>query len=250
MSSPRSFDLAAYLSEKFPSLTLGGGLFYRWPVGIRFELGPDAYRERAPKLYEVVFAPEDSCVIVSQDWPEHTALHQRYFRVFSLPGAFDSRYPLGLQSLQMTAEEHGEQETFSLQWAQVPARSFQYGAVLEGIANADHAQTPSVSGRIYFLNPMLERKHSSVHALYPKLVVDLSSHDGGLRLAPPQLSPRRFSGKRGRFRPGVPQTTSSTSQNSLRIACGRRCHHSVHFVIQNVAALLSLGIIVSSLQRQ
>src|SRR5580700_2487964 len=153
MSSPRSFDLAAYLSEKFPSLTLGGGLFYRWPVGIRFELGPDAFRERAPKLYEVVFAPEDSCVIVSQDWPEHTALHQRYFRVFSLPGAFDSRYPLGLQSLQMTAEEHGEQETFSLQWAQVPARSFQYGAVLEGIANADHAQTPSVSGRIYFLNP-------------------------------------------------------------------------------------------------
>jgi hypothetical protein len=153
MSSAHPFDLAANLSEKFPSLTLGGGLFYRWPVGIRFELGPDAFRERAPKLYEVVFAPEDSCVIVSQDWPEHTALHQRNFRVFSLPGAFDSRYPLGLQSLEMTAEEHGEQETFSLQWAQVPARSFQYGAVLEGIANADHAQTPSVSGRIYFLNP-------------------------------------------------------------------------------------------------
>ena len=119
MSSPRSFDLAAYLSEKFQSLTLGGGLFYRWPVGIRFELGPDAFRERAPKLYEVVFAPEDSCVVVSQDWPEHTALHQRYSRVFSLPGAFDSKYPLGLQSLEMTAKEHGEQETFSLQWAQV-----------------------------------------------------------------------------------------------------------------------------------
>jgi hypothetical protein len=156
MSSPRPFDLAAYLSEKFPSLTLGGGLFYRWPVGIRFQLGPDVFRERAPKLYEVVFAPEDSCVIVSQDWPDHTALHQRYSRVFFLPGAFDSRYPLGLQSLEMTAGEHGEQETFSLQWAQVPARSFQYGAVFEGIASADHAQTPSVSGRIYFLNPARE----------------------------------------------------------------------------------------------
>ena|ERR1700683_77096 len=107
MSSPRPFDLAAYLSEKFPSLTLGGGLFYRWPVGIRFQLGPDVFRERAPKLYEVVFAPEDSCVIVSQDWPDHTALHQRYSRVFFLPGAFDSRYPLGLQSLEMTAGEHG-----------------------------------------------------------------------------------------------------------------------------------------------
>jgi hypothetical protein len=153
MSSPLPFDLAAHLREKFPSLTLGGGLFYRWPVGIRFELGPDTFRERALKLYEVVFAPEDSCVIVSQDWPDHTALHQRYFRVFSLPGAFDSRHPLGLQSLEMTTEEDGEQETFSLQWAQVSARSFQYGAVLEGIANADHAQTPAVSGRVYFLNP-------------------------------------------------------------------------------------------------
>jgi hypothetical protein len=80
MSSPRPFDLAAYLSEKFPSLTIGGGLFYRWPVGIRFELGLDTFRERASRLYEVVFAPEDSCVIVSQDRPDHAALHQRYSR--------------------------------------------------------------------------------------------------------------------------------------------------------------------------
>jgi hypothetical protein len=53
----------------------------------------------------------------------------------------------------MTSEEGVEQETFSLQWAQLPARSFRYGSILEGIANADHAQTPSVSGCVYFLNP-------------------------------------------------------------------------------------------------
>jgi len=73
--------------------------------------------------------------------------------VFTPPGAFDSRHPLGFQSLEITTEEEGEQETFSLQWARLPGRSFQYGCVLEGIANADHAQTPSVSGRVYFLNP-------------------------------------------------------------------------------------------------
>ena len=153
MSSPRPFDLAAYLSEKFPSLTLGGGLFYRWPVGIRFELGLYAFHERAPKLYEIIFAPEDICVVVSQNWPEESSLHPRYVRVFSLPGAFDSQRPLGLQSLEMTTEEGGEQETFSLQWAQLPARSFGYSSILEGVANADHAQTPSISGRVYFLNP-------------------------------------------------------------------------------------------------
>ncbi len=122
MPSPRPFDLPAYLSEKFPSLALGGGLFYRWPTAIRFDLGLDASRERAPKLYEVVFSREDTCVVISQNWPENTALHQRYFRVFSLPGAFDSKHPLDLQSLEITTkEEEGEQEAFSLQWAQLPA---------------------------------------------------------------------------------------------------------------------------------
>jgi Domain of unknown function (DUF3885) len=155
MSLPHPFDLAAYLSEKFPSLTLGGGLFYRWPVGIRFELGLETFRERAPKLYEVVFAPEDTCIVISQDWPLTISppARQRYFRVFSLPGAFDSKHPVGLQSLEVTTGEAGEQETFTLQWGQLPARGFQYGSVLEGIANADHAHTPSVSGCVYFLNP-------------------------------------------------------------------------------------------------
>ena len=153
MSNP--FELAAYLGEEFPSLTLGGGLFYRWPIGLRFELGLEAFRERTTRLYEFVFAPEDNCVIVSQDRPLNisSAAEQRYFQVFSLPGTFDAGHPLGLQSLKVKTVEEGEQETFSLQWAQLPARSFRYGSVLECIANADHAKTPSVSGRVYFLNP-------------------------------------------------------------------------------------------------
>jgi hypothetical protein len=156
MSSPDQLDLAAYLRKHFPSLTLGGGLFYKWPVGIRFELGLETFRERAPKLYEAAFAQEDVCVIISQDWPAeniYQPARQRYFRVFSLPGAFDSKHPVSIQSLEVTTEEKGEQETFTLQWGELQARSFQYLSVLEGIANADHAQTPSVSGRVYFLNP-------------------------------------------------------------------------------------------------
>jgi hypothetical protein len=90
MSSPSQFELVAYLSERFPSLTLGGGLFYRWHLGIRFELGLETFRERAPKLYEAVSGPEDICVIISQNWPENISPPARQqFRVFSLPGAFD-----------------------------------------------------------------------------------------------------------------------------------------------------------------
>lgn len=39
-----------------------------------------------------------------------------------------------------------------LQWVQQLARSFSYKGIFEGIANHDHAQTPSVSSRVYFLN--------------------------------------------------------------------------------------------------
>jgi len=40
-----------------------------------------------------------------------------------------------------------------LQWVELPARSFSYEAVFQGIANHDHARSPSVSSRVYFLNP-------------------------------------------------------------------------------------------------
>lgn len=98
------FALVAYLSDKFPLLTLGGGLFYRWPIGIRFELGLELCRERAPRLYEAVFSREDSCVIVAQDWPHDLppAARQRYRRVFSLPGAFDSNHPLPSKVWKLT----------------------------------------------------------------------------------------------------------------------------------------------------
>jgi hypothetical protein len=147
------FALGAYLSDKFPLLTLGGGLFYRWPIGIRFELGLELCRERAPRLYEAVFSREDSCVIVAQDWPHDLppAARQRCHRVFSLPGAFDSNHPLPLHSVEVNEED--ENQNFSLQWGQLPARSFRYSAVMEGVANSDHARTPSVPSRVYFLNP-------------------------------------------------------------------------------------------------
>ena len=151
----KPFDLATYLREKFPSLTLGEGLFYRWPIGLRFELGLEDFRERATKLYEFVFTQRDDCVIVSQDWRleiSHEA-RKRYSQVFSLPGTFDSNVRLGLQSWNVAAEQQREQGTFSLQWAQLAARSFRYDSILEGIANADQSKTPSVSGCVYFLNP-------------------------------------------------------------------------------------------------
>ena len=73
-------DLIQYLDNAFPALTLNAGLFYRWPVGIRFDLGdataPDpiaeAYR-RATVLFEAIFGPDDSCMVVAQDRPSNSS---------------------------------------------------------------------------------------------------------------------------------------------------------------------------------
>jgi|ERR1035438_3259949 hypothetical protein len=155
MLSAHPFELTVYLSEKFPSVTLDGGLFYCWPLGIRFELGLEGYRERSTRLYETLFSPEDTCVVIAKDRPDNisAAERQRYFQLFSLPGAFDSNNPLRLQSLESGKLEAGEQQESILRWAPLPARSFRYGAIFDGIANTDHAKTPSVSSRVYFLNP-------------------------------------------------------------------------------------------------
>jgi len=147
------FDLAAYLGGKFPSLSLGGGLFHRWRWGLRFELGIEEYGHRASKLYESVFSAQDTCVVISQDWPENIkspVASSRYYAAFSLPDTFKGAEIGTPHRIEQTDSDEGN---CVLQWVQVPARSFSYAALFEGIANADHARTPAVSSRVYFLNP-------------------------------------------------------------------------------------------------
>ena len=58
-----SYALIEYLGENFPGLFLHAPLFYRWPVGLRFDLGgrattpkeTDLVVERATALYEASF---------------------------------------------------------------------------------------------------------------------------------------------------------------------------------------------------
>ena len=89
--NPHRFDPTAYLREKFPSLRLEGALFYRWPFGIRFEIGFEAVPARPAALFEAAFTGDDRCLLIEQDWPvlelsEQSKAHS--FSVFDLPGVF------------------------------------------------------------------------------------------------------------------------------------------------------------------
>lgn len=177
MVTATPFDLSTYLGEKFPSLSLGAGLFQRWSPSVRIELGLEVFQERTSKLYESMFCDKDLCVLISQDYPEATlssVAARRYYSLFSLPalGHIDFGTP---DRIERTDSEDGHS---ILEWAQLPARSFPYAAIFEGIANADHAKAPAVASRVYLLNPatdvllhMYDDRGLDIIAARPRLLV-------------------------------------------------------------------------------
>jgi hypothetical protein len=156
-------DLAQYLGDTFPGLVLNPPLFYRWPIGIRFDLGgrataaeeADHVVERATALFEAAFGAADPCIVVAQDWPESN----RHPWLESVPSLFapSQRDELGLKTPEgqqtLLDEEEPEVGPYTLTWVEQRARAFDYGTTFEAIANADHARSPATSSRVYLINP-------------------------------------------------------------------------------------------------
>jgi hypothetical protein len=76
MRKPK-INIATYLSDNFPGLTLSPPLFYKWTVGIRFELNGDVTKtpsagtsyfsavvHRAERVYRETFAASRYCFAV------------------------------------------------------------------------------------------------------------------------------------------------------------------------------------------
>lgn len=132
--------LSDYMSATFPGLSLSPPLFYRWPIGIRFELGTDEpgfnYYEvalrRACTLYEAVFRPGDHAFIVSglvhyitlsKDAIRSSSGRYRRHRptVFQL----SKRYSLGLRGSagreRLVREEDDLREIITFRWTEIAA---------------------------------------------------------------------------------------------------------------------------------
>jgi hypothetical protein len=161
--SKMALDLIRYLGEHFPGLTLDAPLFYRWPVGLRFDLGgractpgeADGVVQRATGLFEAVFPPEDSCTVVAQDW---TGDDSRWSGFAHLSPLFDfaESQLVGLAGsgarVEVQALEEPDVGPQTLTWVDQAARGFRYELVLKGIADADHGRSPAISSRVYFVN--------------------------------------------------------------------------------------------------
>lgn len=159
-----AFNIIPYLREHFPLLDMEGGLFYQWPVGIRFDLGRRAKTDgdfaevarRATLLFEVVFGPEDRCVVVAQEWPreEGTNGFQQHLSCFS-DFAAEQDIRLGEPSGCVEVTDLGEEKRgiYTLIWFEQLRRNLRYRLILTGIANADHARQPALGARVHFINP-------------------------------------------------------------------------------------------------
>src|SRR5258708_23781558 len=158
-----SSDLIRYRGDNLPGLSLDAFLFYRWPVGLRFDLGgractpeeTDEVLKRATALFEAVFTPRDSCIVVAQDWPSDNNGWSGLAHLSPL-FAFASSLSVGLNTPRERVEvkelEEPEIGSHTLTWVEQTAQGFRYDLVLEGIANADHGRSPAISGRVYFVN--------------------------------------------------------------------------------------------------
>jgi hypothetical protein len=165
--------LAEYMSMTFPGLDLGPTLFYKWPIGIRFELGTNqagmSYEEvvlhRASTLYEEAFCPSDVSWIVSGttryafDRRSAIAATGGRYRTFC-PTIFQLRKPrspglggpAGRYRVVRDEDEHTREIT-TLRWASIRPRSIDYRYILQAKANDDyHLRRPQTCDRIYFVN--------------------------------------------------------------------------------------------------
>ena len=98
---------------------------------------------------------DDHFIVIAQDWPtshDASVLFPYAKDLFSYAASEGVGLAQPVETVPVEAKNAGEDYSYVLSWTEQPARSFQYGRLLLGIANADHGRAPAISSRVYFLN--------------------------------------------------------------------------------------------------
>jgi hypothetical protein len=188
-------QLPEYMSKTFPGLRLGPALFYKWTVGIRFELNANhwpnvewaAVLHRACTLYEAVFRPGDLGFIVSAHDFEYEPKGRSIRRLPKFRNSvFDPsrRRSLGLHGIAGRQRFNSYEDRVSriittLQWTEIASRHIGYKDILQAIMHKDFAsRKPRADDDIYFIN----RTRNIILHMYD---------DRGMDLMAPQASDLR-----------------------------------------------------------
>ncbi|WP_400191958.1 DUF3885 domain-containing protein [Hymenobacter sp. B81] len=151
-----------FLHQHFPGLKLQTGLFYSWPVGLRFELATDThiattddyFREavhRASVLFQAVFQPDDEVLVVYQQ----PADKRRRIRV----GNFLLRQcGIGRSQVRFQRIPAPHPDSYCRQWHRAsfltPAAAIHFPAILTALAHQDFPpRKPALHGEVFFIHP-------------------------------------------------------------------------------------------------
>jgi hypothetical protein len=148
MANGETFDLPAFMLSYFNRVDFGGDLFNQWPIGIRFEIGIEQV-SRAAKLYEIIFAKADDCILVSQDWTVGEEIANRSTPLFATPGILPSD-PTQLQSVKISPVD---ETPYRLTWTRLSPLAFNAAQMFQAIANRELGGIPKVSSGVFVIDP-------------------------------------------------------------------------------------------------
>jgi hypothetical protein len=148
MANGETFNLPEFMLSYFNRVDFGGDLFNQWPIGIRFEIGIEQV-SRAAKLYEIIFAKADDCILVSQDWTVGEEIVRCSTPLFATPGILLSD-PTQLQSVKISPVD---ETPYRLTWTRLSPLAFNAAQMFQAIANRELSGIPKISSGVFVIDP-------------------------------------------------------------------------------------------------
>ncbi len=153
-----------HLESDFANLQIQKPLFYNWPIGLRFEIGPpdigtgiglnDLYFKEAHKrsvaIFEACFSKDDEIIFVYQQYSDGRKKIRK------------SNYVLKQIAKKGIFEHYDVRDIYELEykctcWKRVIVQGLKcsdinYSNILLALVNTDFARQPSTNGECYFIN--------------------------------------------------------------------------------------------------
>ncbi|MEC1177802.1 DUF3885 domain-containing protein [Metasolibacillus meyeri] len=150
----------SYLEKVFPKLHLEPGLFYKWPVGIRYELGTDdskvgsaAYMrgvyKRATTLFKALHDTDDDLLVVADGYSVGR-LNKKFNFFTPYIRNKNSLYKMS----HMVFQEDGDDPMVWTHRFILPCKvaEVKYVQMIQALCNIDMGINPQLPGRVYFIN--------------------------------------------------------------------------------------------------
>lgn len=152
------------MHQHFLDLELHPPLFYKWEIGLRYELGLeqndflesylyDAY-QRAKTLFEFLHQPDDTLLIVMDVPDKQTGKPlERQLRTFAPYVDKHLLFKIQYQKLRSTELEN-DIDDFAVHRFTLRCQTaeFHYAPLLKALCNQDFGINPSLSHFVYFIN--------------------------------------------------------------------------------------------------